>query len=147
MGEQHLCCHSAGKEGRLVSSTGVRACSWTLQIPEPSWEVVAGEQVSLELTDSSLVVWCGLLSPSRVVISPPPLLPALYTARLGSSHFTQHIRQSFTALPMAMWPSPSNLVDLGWADPSAWHLFPLGVAWLTRCVLLVLLVPAVTHRV
>lgn len=81
-------------------------------------------------------------------IIPPPLLPALYTARLGSSHFTQHIRQSFsfTALAIAIWLSPSNLVDLGWAHPSAWHLLPLGVAWLMWCVLLALLVPAVTHR-
>lgn len=32
-----------------MSSTGVRACSWTLQITDPSREVVAEEQVSLEL--------------------------------------------------------------------------------------------------
>lgn len=45
----------------------MRACSWTLQIPDPSREVVAGEQVSLELTDSSLVVWGYLLSPYGIV--------------------------------------------------------------------------------
>lgn len=50
-----------------MASTHVRACSWTLQIPDPSREVVAGEQVSLELTDSSLVVWGYLLSPYGIV--------------------------------------------------------------------------------
>lgn len=62
-----------------MSSTRVRACSWTLQIPDPSREVVAGEQVSLELTDSSLVVWGYLLSPYGIVTLPAPLLAALST--------------------------------------------------------------------
>lgn len=62
MGEQSLRCLSAGEAGRLVSSTGVRACSWTLQITDPSREVAAGEQVSWELTERSLVVWCYLVS-------------------------------------------------------------------------------------
>lgn len=59
-----------------MSSTGVRAWSWTLQITDPSREVVAGEQVSLVPSDWSLVVWCYSLSPCGAV-SPLPLLPDL----------------------------------------------------------------------
>lgn len=50
-----------------MSSTGVRACSWTLRITHAFRVVVAGRQVSLELRDSS-GEWCYLLSPYRVLI-------------------------------------------------------------------------------
>lgn len=55
MGEHPLCCLSPCKVRRSVFSTGVSACSWTLQIADPSRVVVAGGQVSLELRDSSLM--------------------------------------------------------------------------------------------
>lgn len=77
-----------------MSSTGVRACSWTLRITHAFRVVVAGRQVSLELRDSSLVSGVIYYHHTESSSSPCPLLPALScTTRLGSSRFSQLVSQ------------------------------------------------------
>lgn len=138
MGKQGLCCHSAGKKGRLVSSIGVRACCWILQITDPPREVVAGEQVSLVLTDRSLVMGCYLLSPYTVVTSPPPVLPALSTlqglAVLIIPSTLGNPDSSFTALAIVMWPSPGRIFWWIWGELIPLHGIPSQWEWLVNVV-------------
>lgn len=137
MGKQCLCCHSAGKEGRLVSSIGVRACCWILQITDPPREVVAGEQVSSVLTDRSLVVGCYLLSPYTVVTSPPPVLCALSAlqglAVLIIPSTSGNPDSTFTALAIVMWPSPGRLFWWIWGELIPLRGIPSHWEWPGQC--------------
>lgn len=74
-----------------MSSTGVRACSRTLQITDPSRVAVAGGQGPL--WSSGMALWWGGVIYYHHTESSSSLARSFCTTRLGSSHFSQLVSQ------------------------------------------------------